>query len=645
MVGLQFNGGKVEKIFSSEFNNLANVSKNAVISGLNSSYSGLDITIGSGKIFFGTDIIDVTGDTVSISSNSSGLPRTDLVLVDSTGTLSVLTGTPSITEIPADYDADLYIALYRVILNSGVTTLSSINVKDIRVFNIGGSGSGGGSFARHIEEFTAQTSVTVTHNLGDDEPLVFVYNSSGVLLEDSDITSITATDINTVDVVFSGSTTGKIIVYGGSGVNNAYYKYDFTSQTSLSIPHNLNNQAVLVQVIDTSGKDIVPDEIERADANNVNITFGSSQSGTVIIAGGVSSVGFPMSPSQGDILYFDGTNWEKLPAGTSGQLLQTNGVGANPSWSEDGISYLERQNIQIAELAVRTLQTNNTYINGPNLVVDEFLTNEGSLSTVNTSSSTSKYDSISKYYVLNYSDEAGGDATDNTYSFSNPSNAFDNDDNTYSFHQFENHTGTRQEIYLGKTFSSKFIGVVKAVFSLNITSGQVGDLVQRDVVLVTYNGSVWTDVVTLQTSLGDDTKYSIYYNLNSAVQGVAIKFVTAGGNGQVDGERKVYSLEYGDYNSSSTVICDVNTTTLDGNEKACAISIPDSILPTNTSILASISDGSISTSNYTVNPVSKGVIVPITSLGSGTLKVTFILQTTNNSVSPTLLNYGIDILR
>jgi hypothetical protein len=43
-------------------------------------------------------------------------------------------------------------------------------------------------------------------------------------------------------------------------------------------------------------------------------------------------VGIPASSAQGDILYRDGTGWVRLAAGTSGQLLRTNGAGANPSW-------------------------------------------------------------------------------------------------------------------------------------------------------------------------------------------------------------------------------------------------------------------------------------------------------------------------
>src|SRR5210317_2631519 len=37
--------------------------------------------------------------------------------------------------------------------------------------------------------------------------------------------------------------------------------------------------------------------------------------------------------TQGDILYRDGSGLQRLCAGTSGQVLQTGGTGANPSWS------------------------------------------------------------------------------------------------------------------------------------------------------------------------------------------------------------------------------------------------------------------------------------------------------------------------
>lgn len=36
---------------------------------------------------------------------------------------------------------------------------------------------------------------------------------------------------------------------------------------------------------------------------------------------------------QGDVLYFDGTAWAILPAGTVGQFFRTSGTGANPTWA------------------------------------------------------------------------------------------------------------------------------------------------------------------------------------------------------------------------------------------------------------------------------------------------------------------------
>ena len=38
------------------------------------------------------------------------------------------------------------------------------------------------------------------------------------------------------------------------------------------------------------------------------------------------------SDAQGDILYYDGTDYVRLGAGTAGQVLQSGGADANPSW-------------------------------------------------------------------------------------------------------------------------------------------------------------------------------------------------------------------------------------------------------------------------------------------------------------------------
>jgi len=46
-----------------------------------------------------------------------------------------------------------------------------------------------------------------------------------------------------------------------------------------------------------------------------------------------SYIAIPGSSAQGDVLYYNGTTWTRLGAGTSGQLLKTQGAGANPTWA------------------------------------------------------------------------------------------------------------------------------------------------------------------------------------------------------------------------------------------------------------------------------------------------------------------------
>lgn len=58
---------------------------------------------------------------------------------------------------------------------------------------------------------------------------------------------------------------------------------------------------------------------------------------TTPAAGSVNfdSLGFT-SQSQGDLLVRGASSWARLPAGTSGQFLKTQGTGANPTWAEAG---------------------------------------------------------------------------------------------------------------------------------------------------------------------------------------------------------------------------------------------------------------------------------------------------------------------
>ena len=291
VTGLKFIGGQVQKVYSPMFNNMANVSRIGLITGCAvSAGSGMSVNISTGKVFFGSttkDVVAVTG--LAITTNANVLPRKDLVVVDNAGTVSVIVGTPNTNSIPADYDNDLYVVLAMVDVIQSTSSIVAGNITDIRVLNQGGSsgsGSGSGSLGTFTQDFTSQTTVTVTHRLNDINARVEVINASKVTIVPS---TITRSDANTVVVTFGSSTSGTVLVTAGIGLNNGYYKTTFTSQTTVVCAHNLQTQHVTVVCYNGSNVVIAPSSVTATDANNATVVFGSSTTGTIIITGGVSS--------------------------------------------------------------------------------------------------------------------------------------------------------------------------------------------------------------------------------------------------------------------------------------------------------------------------------------------------------------------
>lgn len=119
-----------------------------------------------------------------------------------------------------------------------------------------------------------------------------------------------------------------------------------------------------------------------ASLNTVSINATSVNASSMRVLGNL--VAAPASPVQGDIIYFNGTTWTRLAPGTAGQVLKTQGTGANPVWGEGGLAPTTLLS-QALPTAANNLVINSTTITTTykmfSLIISEASHNTGDNST------------------------------------------------------------------------------------------------------------------------------------------------------------------------------------------------------------------------------------------------------------------------
>lgn len=102
--------------------------------------------------------------------------------------------------------------------------------------------------------------------------------------------------------------------------------------------HASNGQIEIISIGRTNDVPNIPNgTIWVGNASAVPTPVTPSGDATITNAGVISVSDLTISSeAQGDILYFNGSNWVRLGAGTSGHFLKTQGTGANPVWASAG---------------------------------------------------------------------------------------------------------------------------------------------------------------------------------------------------------------------------------------------------------------------------------------------------------------------
>jgi hypothetical protein len=135
---------------------------------------------------------------------------------------------------------------------------------------------------KYTASWSAQTSVTVTHNLGTSAVLVQVQDGSGNVVQPQ---NIAITSVNVVTLTFGASFTGSVVVIGFGSPVTPEYNETFAAATSVTVTHNLNASNVFVMVYDSSGNQVIPQNIAMTSPNVVTLTFGASFAGSVVVVG------------------------------------------------------------------------------------------------------------------------------------------------------------------------------------------------------------------------------------------------------------------------------------------------------------------------------------------------------------------------
>jgi hypothetical protein len=174
-----------------------------------------------------------------------------------------------------------------------------------------------------------------TYASGTSTPLA-VYNNADLAIGHAHTNPVVADSEGVLPVIFLSPVAYRFLVTDAAGATIFPAQDDITA-ASLLLPNDSVTYAMLQNVSATQRV------LVRKSAG-----AGDVEEGTLS-----EVLDFIGSAAQGDLLYRGASTWARLGAGTSGQVLQTLGAGANPAWRT---AWLDRD-VAVATVTNTTTET------------------------------------------------------------------------------------------------------------------------------------------------------------------------------------------------------------------------------------------------------------------------------------------------
>ena len=284
----------------------------------------------------------------------------------------------------------------------------------------------------------------------------------------------------------------------------------------------------------------------------------------------------------------------------------------------------------IAQVPYTTLKSTAEWENEGYLGADRFITASGVNGTVNLTETDSLFLNGS-YICPTPSYELSSDTTQNVNNVSNPENFFDDDNSTEATKTLTSSSSCS----LGKTFNEKFIANIR--FSLQASSTNTNNSGSY-YDIETFDGTDWNQELRIfigYSNINQRTFDETIY-INKYCEGVRVVYYFNRQFSGTSGTSGFRILQYGFYTNGKI---EVETLKIDSEDSSVSI-YSDHQNSFDTSIKATISDGTLETDEFELHP-NKSTIIPLLSNMQGDMKIKFKLQTTDPTKSPELYGYGV----